>query len=340
MTTDTPENELENLPDASRLIYGLRDTGYNFLTAAADIVDNSIAAHATQANVLIELLEDGKKFVYFGDNGDGMDYKELFDAMRYGAKAREDLASLGKFGLGLKTASSSVCIRFTVVSRKKATANFAKLAWDLDYVRAEDNWEMIKDEVSADELDLFNQLCGEKGTLVIWSKCDRLLSKQYETPGGSGEKAAIKRISTKLVDHFGLIYYRFLNHSDVRASNINISVNGEEVVGWDPFFPARSEQLLSPAQQKVECELLDGSTETATLKAWILPHRKDCTKEEERLANHSNKGQGFYVLEKIVLSILVVGLGFMGGARSSRTCLYFVWNSILAISLMTRLWLM
>ena len=298
MATNSKITELENLPDASRLIYGLRDTGYNFLTAAADIVDNSIAANATEANVLIELMEDGRKFVYFGDDGDGMNYDELFDAMRYGAKARENLASLGKFGLGLKTASSSVCLRFTVISRKSATADFAKLAWDLEVVRSEDSWAMIKEAVASDELDLFKELCGEKGTLVIWSKCDRLLNKQYDTPGGSGEKAAITRLSTKLMDHFGLIYHRFLDYSDNRASNIKISVNNESVTGWDPFFPARSEQLLSPEKQKVECELLDGSTETAILKAWILPHKKDCNKEEEKLAKISNKGQGFYVFRE------------------------------------------
>ena len=93
-------NDLINQPDAPRLIYGLRDTGYSFNTAAADIIDNSIAANATEVNVRIELAEDGRKFVCFGDNGDGMDSEMLFDAMRYGAPARANLASLGKFGLG------------------------------------------------------------------------------------------------------------------------------------------------------------------------------------------------------------------------------------------------
>ena len=115
-------NDLINLPDATRLIYGLRDTGYSFNTAAADIIDNSIAANATEVNVGIELDKDGKKFVYFGDNGDGMDDDMLFAAMRYGAPARANLASLGKFGLGLKTASSSVLSQihshFTQVSRR------------------------------------------------------------------------------------------------------------------------------------------------------------------------------------------------------------------------------
>ena len=78
-------NDLINQPDAPRLIYGLRDTGFSFNTAAADIIDNSIAANATEVNVRIELAEDGKKLVCFGDDGDGMDEAALFSAMRYGA---------------------------------------------------------------------------------------------------------------------------------------------------------------------------------------------------------------------------------------------------------------
>ena len=43
--------DLINEPDAHRLIFGLRDTGYNVKTAVADIIDNSIAAKADKINV-------------------------------------------------------------------------------------------------------------------------------------------------------------------------------------------------------------------------------------------------------------------------------------------------
>lgn len=298
MSDPTVLPDLENPPDAPRLIYGLRDTGYNFNTAAADIIDNSIAANASEVNVQIELMADGRKFVYFGDNGDGMDYPELFDAMRYGAKARASLASLGKFGLGLKTASSSVCICFTVISRKSASAELTKLSWDLDYVRDKNSWKMIRDEMTSHDEELFEEFCGEKGTLVIWSKCDRLLSKDYAVAGGSKEKAAIKRLTDKLIEHLSLVYHRFLDPEDSRTPNVTIRANGDEVKGWDPFFPARSDQILNPKQQLLKCELQDGSVETAQLKAWILPHSKDCTKEEQELAKHSNRSQGFYVFRE------------------------------------------
>lgn len=288
-------SQLINQPDAPRLIYGLRDTGYNFNTAAADIIDNSVAAHATEVNVLIELMHDGRKFVCFGDNGDGMDPSDLFAAMRYGAPARANLASLGKFGLGLKTASSSVCLKFTVISRKSADAPLSKLAWDLEHVEQKNAWEMLQEDVTSDERDWFEELCGDKGTLVVWSKCDRLLSKEYEDPGGNKEQQAVRRLTERLREHVGLIYYRFLDPSDRRERNVSITVNGEAVPPWNPFFPERSEQVLSEVQQRLEIELEDGSVETAHIRAWILPNRRELSSEEQKRAKISNRGQGFYI---------------------------------------------
>jgi hypothetical protein len=289
---------LTNPPDAPRLIHGLRDTGYDFNTAAADIVDNSIAANASSINIEIVLTPEGRKFVYFGDDGDGMNFEELYDAMRYGAKARANLASLGKFGLGLKTASSSVCLRFTVLSRRMPSDELAKLTWDLEHVTATDSWDMLREDVTADEFEAFDEYCGEKGTLVVWSNCDRLLQKNYDEPGGAKEKAAIKRVSENLAAHLELVHYRFLDQTDERAANISIHVNGVTLTGWNPFYPEGSEQVLGPNQQKLECVLEDGSVETATLRAWILPHSNDCSDEQKKIIRHSNKGQGFYVFRE------------------------------------------
>lgn len=288
-------SDLINQPDAPRLIYGLRDTGYSFNTASADIIDNSIAANATEVNVRIELAEDGRKFVCFGDDGDGMDSAMLFNAMRYGAPARANLASLGKFGLGLKTASSSVCLRFTVISRQSGMSDFAKLAWDLEHVEEQNQWEMLREEMTADDYELFEELCGDKGTLVVWSKCDRLLSKEYDDPGGAREQAAIRRLGERLIDHIALIYYRFLDEDDDRQRNVGICVNGELVKPWNPFYPVKAEQVLSPDQQKLEIVMEDGTVEVANIRAWILPNRRDLTKDEQKIANITNRGQGFYI---------------------------------------------
>lgn len=293
--TDIP---LENPPDAARLIFGLRDTGYSFNTAAADIIDNSIAAHASEVHVRIELFEDGRKTVMFGDNGEGMDEGKLYDAMRYGAQARRNLASLGKFGLGLKTASSSVCLRFTVISRSSSDAQLAKFAWDLDHVEKTDRWEMVRDEISADEIEAFEELCGDSGTLVIWQKCDRILPKEYRVAGGIHEQNAIKKLAEDLSAHAALIYYRFLDHDDDRERNITITVNDEPVEAWNPFFEEKSEQVLDANQQKIEMEKEDGSTGHALMRVWMLPHKDELTDDERQIAKISNDRQGFYILRE------------------------------------------
>ena len=158
MTNNAQVTDLTNLPDPSRLIFGLRDTGYDFNTAAADIIDNSIAAGATEVNIQVDLEADGRKYVYFGDNGSGMESQELFDAMRYGAPKRTNLKSLGKFGLGLKTASSSICLKFSLVSRKEPGKPLEKLAWDLQHVETENKWEMLKEPVTPQELHYFDEI--------------------------------------------------------------------------------------------------------------------------------------------------------------------------------------
>ncbi len=290
------DEKMINDPDPARLIHGLRDTGYDFYTAAADIIDNSIAAEANNININIELATDGKKFVYFADDGHGMDESGLRNAMRYGAEVRENLASLGKFGLGLKTASSSVCLKYSIISRKEPDAPLLKLTWDLEHVETVNKWQMLDDPTTEDEAEIFEDLCGPVGTLVVWSRCDRLLSKSYDQPGGTKEQNAIRVRRSKLVEHCALIFHKYLNPDDTGHRTVKINVNGVEVKHWNPFYPERSEQVLSEKLTKLPIQMNDGSVHDATVKAWILPHSKDMTKEENaEFAKISNRGQGFYI---------------------------------------------
>jgi len=295
---------IENPPDAGRLSQGLRDTGYDLYTAAADIIDNSISAGATDVNIEILLHEDGTKFAYFGDNGCGMDESQLFDAMRYGAPKRPSAKSLGKFGLGLKTASSACCKKFTVITKSRKSKGLAKLAWDLDLI--ETTWGMLQEEITSNDIEKFNLLCGETGTLVIWSKCDRILNKDYLDLGGIQEQRALKDRKRKLKDHIGKVFHKFLDNTETGFPNVKIRMDGEEINHWNPFYPERSEQVLSPKETilNIEYEIHSNDTRknktkvtaSASVKAWILPHSNDLTKQEnETFAKISNANQGFYV---------------------------------------------
>src|SRR5690606_24625945 len=96
-----------SIPDPGRTMEGLRDTGYNFETAVADLIDNSIAADATKVDIQVALDFRGNIRLLISDNGTGMNKDGLIQAMQYGSPRRPDPASLGKFGLGLKTASTA-----------------------------------------------------------------------------------------------------------------------------------------------------------------------------------------------------------------------------------------
>jgi hypothetical protein len=296
MPAENDIDDLTNLPDPTRLIYGLRDTGYDFNTAAADIIDNSIAANATEVNVWVELQQDGRKFVYFGDNGEGMDAAGLHGAMRYGAAKRVSAKSLGKFGLGLKTASSSICLRYGLVSRQADDGQLQKLEWDLEHVGEINDWKMLREPVTDKEANWYGELCGDHGTLVVWSKCDRLLSKDYPEAGGTAERNAIKYRIDKLSEHVALVFHRYLDEADTEYPTVKITVNGKAVSPWNPFYPERSEQVLPDHARVIPMQLEDGTIHEARMKAWILPHSKDLTEAENKeKARITSRGQGFYI---------------------------------------------
>ena len=163
------EKDFELLPDPERIVNGLRDTGYNFNTAVADIVDNSIAANATKINIDVIMDPSMAIKVYFADNGCGMDLDGLKNAMKYGSKERLEKNSLGKFGLGLKTASTAFCKQFSLISRDSADSPLRKAQWDLDYISQNGSWLLQFPVIDPDEEDMLELIAeGSSGTLLVW----------------------------------------------------------------------------------------------------------------------------------------------------------------------------
>ena len=143
-------------PDPERVMEGLRDTGYNFNTALADIIDNSISAAATKIDINVNLNPKGEMSVYIVDNGIGMDEEGLQNAMRYGSKQREDPSSLGKFGLGLKTGSTAFCRCLSVISRGPGDSTVRKVQWDLDYIAMTNGWNLKRPSPTEDEIEILD----------------------------------------------------------------------------------------------------------------------------------------------------------------------------------------
>jgi hypothetical protein len=238
---------------------------------------------------------DGDVTVSVADNGFGMDDAALLNAMTYGAKSKKDKSCLGKFGLGLKTASTAFCRRLSVVTRAVEDGPALKATWDLDHVEKKKEWEVLIDKPSKEEIELLDEAAETgAGTLVLWEKVDRLL-KDYETPGGAASRSALKRVIADFQDHAAMIYQRFLDTEDKRARSFEMIVNDAAVEPWDPFC-RKNDRAEVVAEKTVPVELPDGSNAEFSIKAVVLPRREEFENPAAaKAARLENQTQGIYV---------------------------------------------
>lgn len=291
--TNKPYRTVE--PDPARIIEGLRDTGYEFNTAMADVIDNSIAAGAGNIDIRIAMDFGGSVVVSVADDGCGMDEDGLENAMRYGSRQRASQASLGKFGLGLKTASTAFCRRLSAVSRGSDGGGVMKATWDLDHIAGVGRWELQLVEASHDETKILDAVAkGKTGTLILWENIDRLLNKTYARPDGRAAKNALTDKVDKLRFHVSMVYQRFLDRIDARAQDISIIINGVPVTPWDPYCLPLTEKPVAEKVMKVEIE--DGNKAEFTARVFILPRKSEFQDEDTlKEARLSNDKQGIYV---------------------------------------------
>jgi len=271
-------------PHAASLIEGLRDIGYSLETAISDIIDNSITASARRIQIITETYSD-EPHIAIIDDGEGMTEDELVAAMRPGSQnplAARDEPDLGRFGLGLKSASFSQCRRLTVVSRKAGQTSAA--IWDLDDVAERNEWAVqLPDEAS--RIPAVDHL-GTSGTLVLWQKLDRL------TGGYSHD--AVKRaevINQRIAEterHLRLVFHRFMEE----AKPLRILLNGRMLRPLDPFARKSPATIADPEERLT---LTHGDVE---IQSFTLPHHKQMSKTDwEDIAGPEGhlKSQGFYL---------------------------------------------
>ena len=289
-------NEIDEMilePDPARVMEGLRDTGYDFNMAMADLVDNSISANATVVKVYLNPIAPNSHLrLFIADNGCGMDMDGLKNAMRYGSNRRADASSLGKFGLGLKTASTAFCRSLSLLSRG-ADGQCHKVCWDLDEICRINKWRLMQPDISEDEMELLNDVAGNDctGTVVIWEKVDRLL-KDYQREGA--QKNAMKKILDGLRFHFSMVYQRFLD-SDYCDKPVKIYLNDQPILPWDPFCLSETGTSNS-GRADVKVELPNGEESKFSIRAYVLPRKEDfSTLEAYSKANINNDMQGFYI---------------------------------------------
>jgi hypothetical protein len=298
-----PEQSVEITPSAAALIESLRGLGYSPETAVADLIDNSIAAGAET----IQLDADwnrGSPIVGLLDDGGGMDRAVLAEALRFGGLgplAARNPSDLGRFGLGLKTASLSQCRRLTIISRKENRTS--ALVLDVDVV-AERGWyasppAQLPEHPLAAKLQLL-----PRGTLILWERMDGL-------GGLSGlDKETFYLRLQDIRAHLGMVFHRFLGAD---APRIEISTNGRQVRPWDPF------QRNHPATMEMRSERIRHGVSSLVITPYILPHRDRFANEAEYEAAGGpggwNARQGFYVYRAKRLLVPGSWLG-LGGTRA------------------------
>lgn len=272
-----------NNPSPDVLMNSMRSIGYSFKTAVADIIDNSISAHASEIKIYTPINDD--LFISFFDNGEGMSRDELLNAMKYGSD-REcyGIDDLGRFGLGLKSASLSQCRKLTVASKKDGV--ISAFRWDLDSVIETKRWDCLElenDEIK--QLPMIKVLTeAEKGTLVVWQDFDIA----YKKSNGHVRETLSEEVD-EMEKHLSLVFHRFLNRS---FNQIKIYINDDRIKGYDPFLEDHP-KTDSQKPSIIKCE-----NEDIRIQQFILPHQNDLSNEDvEKLGGieRLRSGQGFYI---------------------------------------------
>lgn len=277
--------DIELPPFAPLLMESTRAIGYNLETAIADILDNSISADATKISIKYSPYEE--PYVAILDNGVGMDENELTNAMRYGSydsTKNRDEKDLGRFGLGLKTASLSQCRRLTVVSKKNNILNSCR--WDLDYINKTGKWSLIildGDEVN--DLPMIEDLkSNNSGTIVIWQSIDKITIDS-------------KSLSDIMIDrmedvrkHLSLVFHRYLE-GEKGIKKITLAINENKLTPIDPFLSEKSNQLFREEEIKI-------GEHKIVVTPFLLPHINNLTASEIEVLGGKDglrKNQGFYI---------------------------------------------
>ncbi|MBK3625356.1 ATP-binding protein [Streptomyces sp. MBT49] len=286
---------VEVVPRARRTLTSLRNLGYDLRHAVADIVDNSISAGATVVDITVHFAGRGS-WIRISDNGRGMNAEELTEAFRYGSDREYSKTELGRFGFGLKAASTSQCRKVTVISRADTSgAALEGRELDVDHIAEVDNWEIF--ELAPDELpEGARSVLGDgPGTVVLWEDLDRVL--QYQDPFGGWAKRQLIACAEDIDQHLAMVFHRFLAGEVADGELLRITVNGSRVEPWDPF--CRAESGTSPLQEEDLEVRSRGGNGIVRLRPFVLPNQDGFSSSAawKRASGPKNwnRQQGFYV---------------------------------------------
>lgn len=302
-------------PNPEYLIKSIAEQGYSLETSLADLMDNSISAEADKIEVLIDTDSEPFK-LFLADNGQGMTEEELSKNMQFPSNSPEDSRSnsdLGRFGLGMKTASFSQTRRFTVLSKKKGENKYHGRTWDVDFLKA-NGWKIIiiSDEEVAKLMYQYNQLSKEflkrfddydPNTIVIWEGLYKFESYLKE----GNRKDALKREITEVTsDYLALAFHRFMEKN---INPLKIRINNTIVSPFNPFPEEEKDfRQIEPKQSSFRSDVIK-------IEGFVLPSRaiKESTKG---LTKWTTRHRGLMDMEGLYIY------------RANRIILFGGWNGI------------
>ena len=268
-------------PNPKSTINSYRSFGYNLSTAIADIIDNSISANAKKID--IDYKWNGKdSFISIIDNGKGMNLEELVKAMTPGSKDPDEVRNendLGRFGMGLKTASFSQCKRLTVITKKLGYKTI-KRCWDIDFINEVEEWVLLDYISDSSFLNLLDKY--DSGTVVLWENLDRIVGSAQKN--NETVKNAFYQEMSSVKEHLSLVFHRFLENDKIQLVS-----NFYPIEPWNPFLY----NLTTKPEMGLPAKI--GNVDVTY---YILPHMSRISHEEYEKSGGPLgwfNQQGFYI---------------------------------------------
>lgn len=285
-------------PSPTALVESLRNIGYTMETALADIIDNSISAGASLVDVRFNWNKQ-EPWIAIIDDGIGMKPDELQTSMRFGSLSpveERNIHDLGRFGLGMKTASISQCRNLTVCS--KSGSEVAACQWNLDTIANNGGDDWLLNLIDGDGItnnELLNKLVGEhlndraSGTIVLWRSLDTMMAGT-DSVDSENKFSEVMNLAR---GHLETVFHRFISPElQYRSNAVKIRYNMSDLEAFNPFGPS------VPARQELQEQEIRIESERIKVQPYILPHRsKVSAADYDKYAGENGylQNQGFYI---------------------------------------------
>ena len=209
-----------------RLINAIARIGYDTEVALCDLIDNSIDAGSSEINItmLPELHgEEGEtdtihKYI-IADNGCGLSDKTVVEAFTLGSPREYPPASLGKFGLGLKSAGLALGNRIVVLSKTLEMDKPLCAILSITDIEASGKYEIDLGEIPTEYEEFWKQELQQGTILLLESLNDNQPSFSHFLP--------------YLCRYCSVVYHLFLADT---SRQLAMTINDETLASLDPLF--------------------------------------------------------------------------------------------------------